>query len=160
MKSSRILSRLTIATAFSVAALGAHAADTATDATAEKHDPAMTTGKTTASMKATLVDPEKKAKEKAATVKITTTGVKIVDPATVGEKAAAGQGHFHYRVDDGPVIATTAPKLSWHELTPGKHTIKVMLAGNDHQPLGPEETLSVDVRLSAGAACAQGKFST
>jgi hypothetical protein len=36
-------------------------------------------------------------------------------------------------------------KLSFHELSSGEHKIVVMLAGNDHKPLGPQETLTVTV---------------
>jgi len=97
------------------------------------------------SMTATLVDPEVKAKKNAATVKVTTRGVRIVDPALSGEKPIKGQGHLHYQVDDGPVVATTAPKLSFHGLKSGGHTIVVVLAANDHTPLGPEQKLSVAI---------------
>jgi hypothetical protein len=98
-----------------------------------------------ATLTAKLVDPEKKAKEKAATVQVTVKGVALIDPASVKEMPRNGQGHLHYRVDDGPVIATTAPKLSFHELTPGQHKILIMLAANDHKPLGPEQTLTVTI---------------
>ena len=94
---------------------------------------------------ATLVDPEKKAKEKAATVEVKVTGVEIIDPAKVNEQPHAGQGHFHYQLDGGPIIATTAPKLSFHELTPGDHKLVVTLAGNDHKPLGPQQTLDIKI---------------
>lgn len=100
---------------------------------------------TTATLTAELVDPEKKAKEKTATVQVTVKGVALIDPAAVKERPRTGQGHLHYRVDGGPVIATTATKLSFHELTPGRHTILVMLAANDHSPLGPEQTLTVTI---------------
>lgn len=73
------------------------------------------------------------------------TGIKIVDPAEANEKPVAGQGHLHYQVDDGPVIATTTMKLSFHGLTPGAHKIVVTLAGNDHNPLGPQQTLNVTI---------------
>jgi hypothetical protein len=96
-------------------------------------------------MTAKLVDPEKKAAERGATVEVTVSGVQLTDPATADEKAAAGQAHLHYQVDKGPVIATTATKLSFHELTPGSHTIVVILAGNDHKPLGPRQQLTVNV---------------
>lgn len=96
-------------------------------------------------MSAKLVDADQKAKKKSATVSVNVHGLKIVDPASVNEKAAKGQGHLHYRVDDGPVIATTATKLSFHGLSSGTHTITVTLAGNDHAPLGPSETLNVTV---------------
>ena len=100
---------------------------------------------TAPSLTARLIDADNKAKKKAATVEVTVKGVSLIDPATVGEKPKAGQGHLHYRVDDGPVIATTATKLSFHELTSGTHKIVVMLAANDHTPLGPQETLTVTV---------------
>jgi hypothetical protein len=100
---------------------------------------------TKATLTAKLVDPEKKAKEKAATVQVTVKGVTLIDPAVVKERPRNGQGHLHYRVDDGPVIATTAPKLSFHELSPGQHKIVVMLAANDHSPLGPEQTLTITI---------------
>ncbi len=94
---------------------------------------------------ATLVEPEKKAAEKEATVRVQVHGIKIVDPAQVKERPHKGEGHLHYRVDDGPVIATTATKLSFHELTPGSHRIQVVLAANDHKPLGPEQTVNVTI---------------
>jgi Family of unknown function (DUF6130) len=104
-----------------------------------------TRGRGTATLTARLVDPEKKAQQKAATVAVKVTGVRIIDPAIVKERPRAGQGHLHYQVDDGPVIATTAMKLSFHGLTSGPHKIVVTLAGNDHNPLGPEETLNVTI---------------
>lgn len=99
----------------------------------------------TPTLTAKLVDAEKKAQQKAATVDVKVTGVKIIDPAQANEKPVAGQGHLHYQVDDGPIIATTAMKLSFHGLTPGAHKIVVTLAGNDHNPLGPQQTLEVTI---------------
>jgi hypothetical protein len=99
----------------------------------------------TPTLTAKLVDPEKKAQQKAATVDVKVTGIKIIDPATANEKPIAGQGHLHYQVDEGPIIATTTMKLSFHGLTPGPHKIVVTLAGNDHNPLGPQETLNVTI---------------
>jgi hypothetical protein len=99
-------------------------------------------------LSATLVDPEKKAQEQAATVEVKVTGVQLIDPAAVHEKPQPGEGHLHYQVDADPVIATTATKLSFHELSSGEHTIRVMLAGNDHKPMGPQETLTVTIPTS------------
>lgn len=101
--------------------------------------------KSTATLTATLVDAEKKAAQKAATVEVKVSGIKLIDPGTVNEMAKAGQGHLHYQVDDGPVIATPATKLSFHGLTSGEHKIVVVLAGNDHNPLGPQQTLTVKI---------------
>ena len=97
------------------------------------------------SMTAKLIDAEKKAAGRGATVEVTTSGVELVDPAVSMEKAVVGQGHLHYQVDKGPIIATPTAKLSFHDLTPGVHTIVVVLAGNDHKPLGPQEQLTVTV---------------
>jgi hypothetical protein len=96
-------------------------------------------------LSAQLVDAAAKAQKQTATVEVTVGGVKIIDPAAAKEQPQSGQGHLHYQVDDGPVIATTATKLSFHDLKPGKHEIKVVLAGNDHAPLGPAATLDVSV---------------
>jgi len=63
----------------------------------------------------------------------------------VNEKPRKGQGHLHYQVDDGPVIATPGTKLSFHGLKTRSHRIVVMLAANDHSPLGPQETLQVTI---------------
>jgi hypothetical protein len=94
---------------------------------------------------ASLRDADKLAQKGSATVEVRASGIELVDPASVQEQPHDGEGHLHYRVDEGPVIATTAPKLSFHELAPGLHRIEVSLVGNDHQPLGPTETLSVRV---------------
>jgi hypothetical protein len=104
-----------------------------------------TMAKGTPTLTATLVDPEKKAQQKAATVDVKVTGINLIDPAKVNEQPKMGQGHLHYQVDDGPVIATPTTKLSFHGLTPGQHKILVALAGNDHNPLGPQQTLSVTI---------------
>lgn len=97
------------------------------------------------SMTVKLVDAEQKAKKRSATVVVKVSGLKIVDPASAKEKPVNGQGHLHYRLDDGPVIATTATKLSFHELTSGLHSFTVTLAGNDHAPLAPPQTVAVTV---------------
>jgi len=106
---------------------------------------AMAPGHSHATIHVTLVDPVRKARDRAATVSVTVRGITLIDPATVHERPHAGQGHLHYRVDDGFIIATTAKKLSFHELSSGPHKFTVMLAANDHTPLGPEDTASVTV---------------
>lgn len=96
-------------------------------------------------MTAKLVDPEAKAQKKEATVMVDVKGIKLTDPASANEQPKAGQGHLHYQVDDGPVIATTSPKLSFHGLSSGAHKITITLAANDHSPLGPPQTLAVTI---------------
>src|SRR5262249_62261843 len=94
-------------------------------------------------------DDEKTAPGGAAAVVEKVGGGPLPDPATVNELPKAGQAHLHYQIDDGPVVATTAPKLSYHGLSVGEHRIVVMLAANDHSPLGPQETLHVRVTKAA-----------
>jgi len=97
------------------------------------------------SLDAQLVAAEAAARKGSATVQVKLSGIEMVDPAQVQEKPRSGQGHLHYQVDEGPVIATTTTKLSFHELSTGMHRIAVALVGNDHQPLGPREELQVAI---------------
>jgi len=83
--------------------------------------------------------------DKWAAVTATVAGLALVDPLMAGEYPQYGQGHLHYQIDGGPVIATTATKLSFHDLAPGPHTIVVLLAGNDHRALGPKRILTVNI---------------
>jgi hypothetical protein len=99
-------------------------------------------------LEAELVDEQAHSKEAAAVVQVHVAGIELVDPGSAGETPKAGQGHLHYRVDGGPVVATPASKLAFHELAPGPHRIEVELAGNDHKPLGPSETLTLTVPAS------------
>ena len=97
-----------------------------------------------------MSDPEKKAQERTATVEVKLAGIQLIDPAAVNEQPQQGQGQLHYQVDNGPVIATTTTKLSFHELSLGSHKITVMLVGNDHQLLGPRETLTLNIPPANG----------
>lgn len=94
---------------------------------------------------AKLVDPAVKAKSKSATVEVKVEASHLVDPDTTDGKPHPGQRHLHYQLDNGPIIATTATKLSFHNLSPGQHTIKVTMAENDHTPAGRENVLTVTI---------------
>lgn len=96
-------------------------------------------------MTAKMVDQEAKSKKKEATISVEVKGLKLVDPASAREKPAPGQGHLHYRLDNGPIIATTATKLSFHEMSSGPHVIAVALAANDHSALGPLESFTITI---------------
>jgi hypothetical protein len=102
-------------------------------------------GKTAVTFDAKLIDAEKKAATKAATIEVTVEGFDVVDPASVMEKPKAGQGHIHYQIDGGVIVATTAKKLSFHNLSAGSHKFVISLAGNDHKAAGHEKTLSVTI---------------
>jgi len=101
-----------------------------------------------ATLEAKLVDAKATAHGSAA-IQAAVSGIELVDPASVQEKPHAGQGHLHYRIDAGPVVATPSTKLSLHELAPGPHRIEVSLVGNDHEPLGPR--VVVPFTVPAGA---------
>lgn len=99
------------------------------------------------SLSAALIDRDAKARKGWATVEVKVAGIELVDSPT--GQVRSGEGHLHYRVDDGFVIATTAEKLSFHALSPGKHRIEVRLVGNDHLDLGPVSTLDVTMTGSS-----------
>lgn len=96
-----------------------------------------------ATLTAKLVDRDTKALAHSATIAVVVTDFELVDsPDSV---AHSGQGHLHYRVDDGFVVATTATKIGLHELSPGPHRMEVRLVGNDHVALGPVVRLEVTI---------------
>jgi hypothetical protein len=94
---------------------------------------------------AVLVDAPAKALKKSAAVDVKVAAVTLIDADATDGKPKAGQAHIHHQLDKGPIIATTATKLAFHGLTPGPHTIVVTLAGNDHVPVGRENTLTVTI---------------
>lgn len=96
-------------------------------------------------LSAKLLDAEHNALKKEAAVEVSVKNLKLVDPEEAGEKPKSGEGHVHYQIDAGPVVATTATKLSFHEMPPGKHEIKVTLSANDSLPLGPAKILKVSI---------------
>lgn len=98
-----------------------------------------------ARLTASLSDEQTQAQKRQATVKVEVSGVRLIDPSAAGEKPQAGQAHLSYQVDDDPVIETTATTMSFRDLDSGNHTITVMLSGNDHAPLGPSQTLQVNI---------------
>ena len=147
MRSRTILKRFAFALTLSAMvlslSLGANAQDKPNSGSGH-HDKSQAVGQP-ATLNASLIDAEKNAKDKSATVEVRVSGVKLIDPAMTNKRPTMGEGHLHYQVDNGPVIATTTPKLSFHELTPGKHKIVVVLANNDHSPAGPQQTLEITV---------------
>src|SRR5262245_44674911 len=55
-------------------------------------------------LSARLSDPDEKAQEHTATVEVQVEGIQLIDPAAVHDQPQTGQGHLHYRLDNGPVI--------------------------------------------------------
>jgi plastocyanin len=79
--------------------------------------------------------------------------------AKYGQANAPGQGHIHYFMDVTPPTAagkaavtdagtwtnTTATSYTWHNVGGGAHTFSVELVNNDHTPLAPPVTATVNV---------------
>lgn len=95
---------------------------------------------------AIMVDPEQAPqRSKSVTVRVTVSGLRLVDAEDASGQPRPGEGHLHYRIDNGPVIATKTPQLAFHELAPGTHVITVQLVDSAHRPLGPLQTLSAHI---------------
>jgi hypothetical protein len=94
-------------------------------------------------LEASLVDADANAQQATAVVRVEVVGADLIDPALATPGSKAIQAHLHYRVDDGPVIATPVAKLAFHDLTAGRHRIEVVLADREHKPLGPSQILEV-----------------
>jgi len=95
---------------------------------------------------------------KSVTVTISVTNFNIVDKQ--GQAAVAGEGHVHYYLDvqppttpgqpavppSGSIWATVAAtSYTFTNLALGQHTIYVELVNNDHTPLVPPVTASVQI---------------
>ena len=83
-----------------------------------------------------------------------------IAPQAVGQAPRPGQGHLHFKMDDGKydfpkysgangLIAkklgvtghyspALAPKITYKNLPPGKHELEVYLANNNHTSVGVE----------------------
>lgn len=106
-------------------------------------------------LSANLVDPQRNARNQSIVVETRATGVEIVDPERArpaegsreyaDRQAGVRQAHYHYQLDDGPVIATTADRLSFHDVEPGEHTVTIRLADAEHQPVGAEQQLTIEI---------------
>lgn len=64
-------------------------------------------------------------------------------------KAAAGQGHIHLWLDDENPTAESAQKIientfTYSDVPYGQHTLVAQLVGNDHQPVVPEQKITVN----------------
>jgi hypothetical protein len=94
-------------------------------------------------LEASLVDADANAQQASAVVRVEVVGADLIDPALATQGSKAIQAHLHYRVDEGPVIATPVAKLAFHDLSAGRHRIEVALADREHKPLGPSQILEV-----------------
>ena len=99
--------------------------------------------------------------------KVKVTGFKLT-PKTVGQKAKQGEGHLHFSMDDGKFdqpkysgkngqlavklgvngkySPSVTPTITYKDLPPGKHTLEVYLANNDHSNTGVEASTIFTVK--------------
>ena len=91
-----------------------------------------------------------------------------LDAKDVGKQKKANTGHLHFQMDGGKFdypkysgpngklavklgIAgkyspSVAPTITYRHLPPGKHTLVVFLANNDHSPVGKQASVTFTVR--------------
>jgi hypothetical protein len=103
----------------------------------------------------------------AVTAKVQLTNFQIA-PQAVGKAPRPGQGHLHFKMDDGKfdfpkysgangLIAkklgvtghyspALAPKITYKHLPPGKHELEVYLANNNHTNVGVETKVEFTVK--------------
>ena len=94
---------------------------------------------------ARLIDENWNASRKAASVEVTVQGIQLVEPSLTSQSHGPVQGHLHYQLDDGSIVATSASKISFHELSPGEHKISVNLTDGNHIPIGMPIALTLTI---------------
>jgi hypothetical protein len=95
-------------------------------------------------MRAALVDEAQNARNHSAVVEVQVLRIWLHSPQALGASSVT-TGRLWYRVDQGPVIATTDTQLTFEQLTPGDHSIKVTVVGIDDHPLTPSAKLTVRI---------------
>lgn len=95
-----------------------------------------------ATLRANLVEQEKNAERRVLAVRVHVAGVALMDPTRGSESWAA---HLHYVLDDGAAIATASPRMSFHGLTSGPHTLLVRLMNSREETISEERKLEVTI---------------
>lgn len=61
-------------------------------------------------------------------------------------KNVAGEGHAILTLDGGEPVYVGTLRHALSDLTPGKHTLKVVLVNNDNSPVGTETSVDFEVK--------------
>ena len=91
-----------------------------------------------------------------------------IDPDSVGKSPVPGKGHLHFQMDggkfdipensgengklaqklgvDGKYSPSVEPTITYENMPPGDHTLKVFLANNNHTPTGAEAETEFTVK--------------
>ncbi|MFB3813302.1 MAG: hypothetical protein ACE14L_04250 [Terriglobales bacterium] len=96
-------------------------------------------------LKADLVDAKANARQRKAVVDAKTDGVQLIEPAPANYVTRLDQAHLQYQLDGGTVIDTVSTRMTFSDLTPGRHHITVRLADNGNHGWGQPVTLTVDI---------------
>jgi hypothetical protein len=92
----------------------------------------------------------------------------VIDPRAVGKAPRPGRGHLHFVMDEGKLdfpkysgangllgkklgvnghySPALAPTITYQHVPPGKHTLEVYLANNNHTNVGVEAEVKFTVR--------------
>jgi hypothetical protein len=91
-----------------------------------------------------------------------------IDPAAIGKSPQPGRGHLHFQLDggrfdipqhsgangqmardlgvDGKYSPAGAPEITYSDIPPGTHVLKVLLANNNHTDTGVQAEAEITVR--------------
>jgi hypothetical protein len=97
-----------------------------------------------------ITSPTESAVMSSATVSINlTVGEFTLDMAAAGSAPAAGVGHYHILLDGTLAKMGGTPTTFLAAVSAGPHTIVVELVGNDHAPIGTNDTVNISVAAGA-----------
>jgi hypothetical protein len=71
----------------------------------------------------------------------------MMNASAIGGNNSAGEGHWHLYINGDLIGPYTDSMVTLTDLPVGHHTLKVMLANNDHTPVMPEASAMVDFHL-------------
>ena len=163
---SMIVSGAVLALAIAVAGCGSDDSRSDSTATGASATPAPATPKSDS--KVSFVAPKEDADEPSTVkIKVKLTDFKI-DPSQIGKSPQPGVGHLHFAMDggkydhpeysgangklaqqlgvDGKYSPAVEPHITYTNLPPGKHTLEVYLANNNHTPTGVEAETEFTVK--------------
>ena len=91
-----------------------------------------------------------------------------IDPGAIGKSPQPGRGHLHFQLDggrfdipqhsgengkmakslgvDGKYSPAGAPEITYSDIPPGTHVLKVLLANNNHTDTGVQAESQITVR--------------
>jgi plastocyanin len=134
-------------------------------AAAQVENASNVTADQTGEVNLTITSPEDGASLPAGNVMVSVnlTNFTLVEPT--GQANAPGEGHLHYYLDavvptnasapaipeTGGYVISTNTSHTWENVTPGEHNLSVQVTNNDHTPLIPLVSATVNVTVGDNA---------